>query len=81
MCVHAGGGALSEMETGGVTGIIMLLSCVAEHRLAVDLQEEVDEVRPGAAWWADIGAVEGAAVVSCTGHRVWDLHFALLAIA
>ena len=56
--VPTGGGAVhgtvSEMETGGVTWIIMLLLCVTKHSLSVDLQEEVDEVRPGAAWGADV---------------------------
>ena len=47
-------GAVSEMESGGVTWIIMLLLCVADHRLSVNLQEEIDEDKLGAAWGADV---------------------------
>ena len=46
------------MEPGGVTGIIVLLSSVAAHRLAVNLKEKVDEVSPWAARGANIGAGE-----------------------
>ena len=58
MCFPAGGGAVSEIESGGVTGIIVLLSSVAAHRLAVNLKEKVDEVSPWAARGANIGAGE-----------------------
>ena len=78
--VPTGGGAVhgtvSEMETLGVTWIIMLLLCVAEHCLSVNLQEEVDEVRTGAAWGADVCAAEGSTVSSCAGLWVGYLHFA-----
>ena len=68
--------SLSEMEAGGVTWIIILLFCFAEHYLAMNHQEEIDEASPGAPWGAGVVVAEGSAVGSCAGHWVWDLHLA-----
>ena len=59
----------------------MLLICATENCLSMNVQEEVDEVRPGAAWGADVCAAEGSTVGSCAGHWVGDLCLALQLIA